>query len=73
MGRLFQLLILAGLAAIVWRLVRNALAPRPPAGAGSGEPPQFEPMERCARCGTHVPRDQLDRDGLCPRCRTGSA
>ena len=71
MGRLFQLLILIGLAAIVWRLVKNALAPGPGAGpaGGPGAPPQFERTGRCASCGTHVPRDQLDAAGLCLRCR----
>ena len=66
MGRLLQLLLLAALVWIVWRLVRNVLArPRvdPP-----GEPPQFEPTARCARCGTHVPRAQLDAAGVCQRC-----
>lgn len=66
MGRLVQLLLLIALAVIVWRLVRRALA-GPPARA---EPPSpYEPMARCARCGTHVPRAQLDAAGACARCR----
>lgn len=69
MGFLFRLLILIGLAAIVWRLVRNALAPNPGPGAAAGDTPQFEPTARCARCGTHVPRGQLDAAGVCQRCR----
>ena len=70
MGRLFQLLILIGLAAVVWRLVRNALGgPGPGPAQGPGEAPQYEPTGRCAKCGTHVPRAQLDPSGLCPRCR----
>ena len=68
MGRVFQLLILIGLAAIVWRLVRRALAP-PPAAPGGGEGQTFEPTARCARCGTFVPARQLDAAGLCPRCK----
>jgi hypothetical protein len=66
MGRLVQLLLLIALAVIVWRLVRRALAPpaAPPTDA-----PRFEPMARCDRCGTHVPRAQLDASGTCARCR----
>jgi len=67
MGRLLQLLLLIALAVIVWRLLRKALAPPPPTG---GEPREFEPTARCTRCGTHVPREQLDAAGLCTRCRT---
>jgi hypothetical protein len=69
MGFLFRLLLLIGLAAIVWRLVRNALAPPSSAGPHPDAAPGFEPTARCARCGTHVPRTQLDPAGLCPRCR----
>jgi len=69
MGRLIQLLLLVALAFIVWRLIRNALAPPP--GPGGGEaPPRFEPTARCDRCGTHVPRAELDAAGLCARCRS---
>jgi hypothetical protein len=64
MIRLLQLLLLVALGLIVWRLLRRALAP-PPADAA----PRFEPTARCARCGTHVPRDQLDAAGTCARCR----
>lgn len=72
MGRLLQLLILAALAWVAWRLIRNALAPRPgPGRPDGGEAPRFEPTARCAKCGTHVPRAQLDAAGLCERCRTG--
>lgn len=67
MGRLLQLLLLIALVWIVWRVLRKALAP-PPA-AGPGETPRFEPTERCAGCGTHVPRSELGAAGLCPRCR----
>jgi hypothetical protein len=64
MGRLLQLLLLVALALIVWRLVRKALAP-----PRDGEPPRFEPTGRCAACGTHVPRGELDAAAHCPRCR----
>jgi hypothetical protein len=64
MVRLLQLLLLIALAVVAWRLVKKALAPPPPP-----EPPAFEPTARCARCGTHVPRDQLDAAGACARCR----
>jgi len=66
MGRFLLLLLLIALAVIAWRVLRQALGP--PA-APSGEAPKFEPTARCAKCGTHVPRDQLDAAGLCARCR----
>ena len=63
MGRLLQLLILIALAFVIWRLVRKMLAPpaQPP-------PPEFEPTARCAQCGTHVPRTELNAAGVCRRC-----
>jgi hypothetical protein len=61
---LLLLLLLVAVAAIAWRLLRGALGP-PPAQA----PPKFEPTARCARCGTHVPRTELDAAGACARCR----
>jgi len=67
MGRLLLFLLLIALAYIVWRTLRNALAP--PASAAA--PPKFEPTGRCAKCGTHVPREQLDAAGHCARCRAG--
>ena len=67
MGRLLLLLLLVALAYIAWRVVRNALAPP----ASAAEPPKFEPTGRCVKCGTHVPRDQLDAAGHCARCRAG--
>ena len=66
MGRLLLLLLLAALAFVAWRLLRGALAaPREPGPA----PPRFEPTARCTRCGTHVPREQVDAAGVCMRCR----
>ena len=68
MGRLLLLLLLIALAFVVWRVLRNALAP-PAAPADAA--PRFEPTGRCEKCGTHVPRDQLDAAGHCARCRAG--
>jgi len=61
---LLLLLLLAAVAAIAWRLLRS-----PPGQRPAGAPPKFEPTARCARCGTHVPREQLDAAGACARCR----
>ena len=63
MSRLLLLLLLVALALVAWRVLRRGL--NPPAG----EAPKFEPTARCARCGTHVPRDELDASGACARCR----
>ncbi|HUR40626.1 MAG TPA: hypothetical protein VM240_05605 [Verrucomicrobiae bacterium] len=66
MGRLLQLILLVALAVLVWRVVRKALAP-----PAAPPPTPFQPMARCAGCGTHVPAAELDSSGQCPRCRTG--
>ena len=66
MSRLLLLLLLVALALFAWRLARRALAAPPAEDA-----PKFEPTARCARCGTHVPRAQLDAAGLCARCAAG--
>ena len=63
MGRLLQLLILVALAVVIWRLVRKMLAPPP-----TPPPPEFQPTAKCTRCGTHVPRAELDAAGVCRRC-----
>ncbi|MGQ0585945.1 MAG: hypothetical protein ACT4PK_01920 [Gammaproteobacteria bacterium] len=63
MSRLLLLLLLVALAVIAWRVLRGARTPP------AGDAPKFEPTARCANCGTHVPRDQLDDGGACPRCR----
>jgi hypothetical protein len=65
MMRVLQVILLLALAWVVWRLVRRALAPPP----NRTEPPEFEPTARCAQCGTHVPRTQLDAHGVCRHCR----
>jgi hypothetical protein len=64
MGRLLFFLLLLALAYFAWRVLRRAV---PPPDA----PPSFEPTARCAKCGTHVPRADVDAAGLCPRCRAG--
>ncbi|MBI3171555.1 MAG: hypothetical protein HYZ32_03060 [Hydrocarboniphaga effusa] len=64
MIRILQILLLLALAWTIWRVVKNWLAPRPDSRAT----PEFEPTARCAQCGTHVPRAQLDAAGRCPRC-----
>jgi hypothetical protein len=72
MGRLIQLLMLIVLALVVWRLLRKLLGPRelpPPASPPAPGTPGYAPTARCGQCGTHVPREQLDAAGLCPRCR----
>lgn len=68
MGRLLQLLLLAALIWLAWRVLRKALAP--PATPRDDTPPQFEPTARCAQCGTHVPRAELNAAGMCARCQT---
>ena len=62
MIRILQILLLLALAWLLWRVVKNLLAPRAP------PPPEFQPVARCASCGTHVPREQLDAAERCPRC-----
>lgn len=64
---LFRLLLIAAAAWIVWRLIGGA---RGAALRSSREPPPatYEPMARCARCGTHLPAAALSRAGLCGRC-----
>lgn len=66
MVRILQILLLLALVWIVWRMVRAWLSPR--SGADRREAPRFEPTARCAQCGTHVLREQLDSAGRCPRC-----
>lgn len=68
---LFRFLLLAAAIYLIVRLIRagrasisrkNA-APQPP------RPEQtYEPMGRCARCGTHLPQSALSRAQLCGRC-----
>lgn len=72
MVRLLQLLLVVVLAFIAWRLLRQWAArwllppetPREPSNDAS-----FEPTARCKRCGTHVPRSELDDTQTCARCR----
>ena len=72
MGRLLQILLIAVLAVIAWRLVRqwakNWLLPPDPPDEPSNDA-TFEPTARCESCGTYVPRNELDDAQRCPRCR----
>ena len=67
MGLILRILLVAVLIWIVWRVVSKMLAPRDEA-----QTPRFEATQRCTKCGTHVPREQLDAAGLCPRCAAKS-
>lgn len=71
MMRLLQLLIVVALVLLAIRAVRRMLAP-PPA-PGSGAPPRFEATGRCEKCGTFVPRRELDAAELCWSCRNAGA
>lgn len=63
---LFRLLVMAGLAWLVYRLLqrwRIEITPRQPPAA-----PSFEPMARCTGCGIHLPARSLSRSGRCGAC-----
>ena len=53
------LLLVAGIALVIWILVRLARGPRP------ARRPRIEGGDtvRCARCGLYLPRDEALRDG----------
>ena len=68
MIRIIQLLLLIALILIIWNLARRLLSPPPSGDGGREDSPQFKPTQRCARCGTHVPRDQIDTAGQCLTC-----
>lgn len=72
MGRLLQLLLFIALVVIAVRAIRRMLAP-PPAGGPAAAPPSFEATGRCSKCGTFVPRRELDNASLCFDCRTRQA
>ena len=62
-----KFLLLAAFAWIAWRLFQHyqrvqALKQPPPQE-------QFEPMQRCASCGTYLPARSLSSDGRCGRCK----
>jgi len=65
---LFRLLLLALAVYFVWRLIN--VSRRSPAAppTGSTDSADFEPMQRCAQCGTHLPASSLSRAGICGRC-----
>jgi hypothetical protein len=58
------------LCLILWIAYRALLGPGGRAQTRQAPPgkDEFEPMERCARCGVHMPRSVLD-GGLCSGCR----
>ncbi len=67
---LFRFLLLAAAIYLIVRLIRASRA-----SIGRKSPPQvprpeqtYEPMGRCARCGTHLPQSALSRAQLCGRC-----
>lgn len=65
---MLRLLLLAIAGYLIWSLLRYAMAAlRGPDEPRSDEPP-YKPMARCARCGAHVPQDQLNAEGECTRC-----
>lgn len=71
MIRILQILLLLALIWIAWRMLRAFLSSRGGADrrdADRRETPRFEPIARCGKCGTHVPREQLDPAGVCQRC-----
>ncbi|HWU69461.1 MAG TPA: hypothetical protein VN046_11310, partial [Stenotrophobium sp.] len=67
---MFRFLLIGFAIWLVWRLLRSVhiqvgpvAPPRPPSS-----PDHYEPMARCARCGTHLPASALSKSGLCGRC-----
>lgn len=67
MLRLLQIALIVVLLVVAWRLLRRWLLPPPPAESDS--PKEFQPMGRCSKCGTHVPRAELEGTETCNRCR----
>src|SRR5262249_46760057 len=65
---LFRLLLLAAAAIVVWRLLQSLGVLAPPRGRPGAEQ-EFDPMARCARCGTYLPVKALSADGRCGRCK----
>ncbi|MES0873015.1 hypothetical protein [Sinimarinibacterium thermocellulolyticum] len=62
---ILRILLLVAAAWLVWRIVRQIraqLRQQPPVSN------EFEPMARCAACGTHLPARSLDATGRCGRC-----
>lgn len=66
MVRILQVVLILAILWIAWRMLRAWLSPR--SGAERREKPRFEATARCVRCGTFVPREQLDAAGRCTRC-----
>lgn len=62
---ILRFLLLVAAAWLIWRIVRQVRGQlqqrRPPAD-------EFEPMARCAGCGTFLPARSLNAAGRCGRC-----
>ena len=56
---LFRLLFIALAIGLVIMLLRRLRGPKRP--QGESQPPQYDPMVRCAHCGVHLPRDRAVR------------
>jgi len=64
---IFRLLVLAGLAWLVYRLLQNwriEISPR----QNRQTPERFEPMSRCTQCGLYLPAQALSSTGHCGAC-----
>lgn len=65
-AHMFRLLLIAAAIWIVWRILKgfriHVERVQPP------PPESFEPMARCAKCGTHLPASALSKSGTCGRC-----
>ncbi|MBL6749207.1 MAG: hypothetical protein ISP90_01730 [Nevskia sp.] len=66
---LFRLLILAGLAWFVWRVLQSWGNDAPPRAVRRPGPEDYEKMARCLGCGVHLPRGSLGPDGRCRSCQ----
>lgn len=63
---ILRLLIIVAAAWLVWRIVKQVRSQLPRQNPPPGD--LYEPMARCAKCGTHLPAKALNSAGLCGRC-----
>ncbi|HEY1075675.1 MAG TPA: PP0621 family protein [Fontimonas sp.] len=65
-----RILLLVAAAWLVWRIFRQVRAQlqAPTAPQNDVRDDHFEPMARCAQCGTHMPAKVLNSKGTCGRC-----
>ncbi|MDP9142548.1 MAG: hypothetical protein M3O62_17390 [Pseudomonadota bacterium] len=65
-----RILLFAAAVWLVWRIFRQVRAqldqPAQPRDELRDE--HYEPMARCAKCGTHMPAKVLNSKGTCGRC-----